>query len=48
MGNVILLADVDVGKRYFPCPKCGGRNLVDEIEFAGKTRVRVYGFEAGG
>jgi hypothetical protein len=21
----------DAGKRYFPCPKCGGKNIVEEL-----------------
>lgn len=45
MGNMILLADEVEGKRFFPCPKCRGRNLVDEVEHGGRTRVRVFGFE---
>ncbi len=47
MGNMILLADEVGGKRFFPCPKCRGRNLVDEVEHGGRTRVRVFGFEPG-
>ena len=46
LGQVILLADEDGGKRFFPCPKCGGRNLVEEVEHAGKMRTRVIGFQA--
>ena|GEM_PF-1296529 len=46
LGQAILLADEDEGKRFFPCPKCGGRNLVQEKNFAGKLRTCVYGFEA--
>ena len=49
LGQAILLADEDEdedeGKRFFPCPKCGGRNLVQEKNFAGKLRTCVYGFE---
>jgi len=46
LGQVLDLADVDGEKRYFPCPKCGGRQLVEEYVHAGKKRVRVCGFEA--
>ena len=46
LGQVLELADVDGGKRYFPCPKCGGRLLVEEyVHKDGKLRARVYGFE---
>jgi hypothetical protein len=45
LGQVLELADVDDGKRFFPCPKCGGHNLVEEVDVAGKKRVRVHGFE---
>ncbi len=45
LGQVILLASEDGGRRFFPCPKCGGRNLVEEVEHAGKMRTRVIGFE---
>jgi hypothetical protein len=47
LGRVLELADVDGEVRYLPCPKCGGRQLVEEYEDAGKLRVRVYGFEPG-
>jgi len=46
LGQVLVLAEVDGQKRYFPCPKCGGRQLVEEYVHAGKKRVRVCGFEA--
>ena len=46
LGQVLALAEVDGQKRYFPCPKCGGRQLVEEYIHAGKRRVRVCGFEA--
>jgi hypothetical protein len=45
LGQVLGLADVDGDTRFFPCPKCGGRLLVEEYEHGGKLRVRVYGFE---
>jgi len=35
--------------RYFPCPKCQGRNVVEEIrDDAGTLRHRVTRFEPGG
>jgi len=45
LGQVLELAEVDGAKRYFPCPKCGGRQLVEEFDCDGKRRVRVVGFE---
>jgi hypothetical protein len=45
LGQVLELADVDGNRRFFPCPKCGGRLLVEEFEHEGKRRVRVCGFE---
>jgi hypothetical protein len=45
LGQVLELASVDVDTRFFPCPKCNGRLLVEEYEHDGKLRVRVYGFE---
>jgi len=45
LGQVLELADVDGAKRFFPCPKCGGRQLVEEFECDGKRRVRVVGYE---
>lgn len=31
--------------RYFPCPKCGGRNVVEEIrDDKGRTRHQVTRF----
>ena len=47
LGNMYALGDVDGSRRYFPCPRCGGRNLVEEVAHQGKLRSRVYGFEAG-
>jgi hypothetical protein len=45
LGQVLELAEVDGGKRYFPCPKCGSRLLVEEyVHSDGKLRVRVYDF----
>ena len=45
LGQAIELADVDGAKRYFPCPKCGGRQLVEECVHEGKRRSRICGFE---
>jgi DNA-directed RNA polymerase subunit RPC12/RpoP len=46
LGQVLQLAEVDGTKRYFPCPKCGSRLLVEEYAHDdGKLRVRVCGFE---
>jgi hypothetical protein len=45
LGQVLELADVDGEQRFFPCPKCGGRLLVEEyVHRDGKLRVRVCGF----
>ena len=46
LGQAIELADVDGGKRYLPCPKCDGRQLVEEYVHDGKRRTRVIGFES--
>ena len=46
LGQVLELADVVGDRRFFPCPKCGGRLLVEEFEHEGKRRVRVCGFES--
>lgn len=45
LGQVFSLAEVDGVRRFFPCPKCDGRNLVREEEYSGKIRTKVYGFE---
>jgi hypothetical protein len=46
LGQVFDMADVDGGTRFFPCPKCGGRLLVEEyVHRDAKVRVRVCGFE---
>jgi hypothetical protein len=47
LGRVLELADEDGEKRFLSCPKCGGRQLVEEYEDNGKLRVRVHGFEPG-
>ena len=44
LGNMIDLAARDGSLRFFPCPRCGGRNLVEEVVHAGKKRTRVCGF----
>ncbi len=50
-GNVLYVdlawtARVDGEVRYFPCPKCGGRNIVEPFaEESGRTRHRVTRFE---
>lgn len=45
LGQAIELADHDGPKRYLPCPKCGGRQIVEEYVHDGKRRTRVVGFE---
>ena len=38
----------DGDKRYFPCPKCGGRNIVEEfLDAKGVQKHRVTRFEPG-
>jgi len=38
----------DGDTRYFPCPKCGGRNIVEEIrDGAGEPKHKVTRFEPG-
>ena len=46
LGNMIEVATRDGDLRFFPCPRCGGRNLVEEVEYEGKKRTRVSGFSA--
>lgn len=48
MGNMYGLAERDGDKAFFPCPRCSGRNLVEEVSHGGKTRARVFGFEPAG
>jgi len=51
-GNVLYVdlaytARVDGETRYFPCPKCGGRNIVEEFtDDKGRTAHRVTRFAA--
>jgi hypothetical protein len=46
LGQAIELAERDGAKRYLPCPRCGGRQVVEEFVLDGKRRTRVTGFEA--
>lgn len=47
LGNMFAMATRDGAVAYFPCPRCGGRNLVEEVVHEGKRRTRVDGFVAG-
>jgi hypothetical protein len=41
-------AERDGDQRYFPCPKCHGRNIVEPFETPqGRTKHRVVRWEAG-
>lgn len=46
LGNMIEVATRKDGAVFFPCPRCGGRNLVEEVVVDGKKRTRVCGFAA--
>lgn len=46
LGNMIDVAERDGDLAFFRCRRCGGRNLVEEVEFEGKMRSRVAGFVA--
>jgi hypothetical protein len=46
LGNMIDVATREGGLAFFPCPRCGGRNLVEEVDYEGKKRSRVTGFAA--
>lgn len=46
LGNMADLAERDAEVAFFRCRRCGGRNLVEEVEFEGKMRTRVSGFAA--
>ncbi len=37
----------DGDTRYFPCPSCGGRNVVEKLTVNGAVKHRVSRFEAG-
>lgn len=45
LGNIFPLADVDGDQHFLPCPRCGGRNLVEEVDHGGRRRTRVFGFQ---
>ncbi|MFT4570430.1 MAG: hypothetical protein ACI8TX_000569 [Hyphomicrobiaceae bacterium] len=45
LGNMYLLAQHDGDLAFFPCPRCGGRNIVVEVEHGGRMRSKVTGFE---
>jgi hypothetical protein len=44
LGNMIDLATREGGSAFFPCPRCGGHNIVEEVVVDGKRRTRVTGF----
>lgn len=46
LGHMIDVATRDGDVAFFPCPRCGGRNLVEEVVREGKRRTRVGGFVA--
>lgn len=46
LGNMIDVATRDGDMAFFPCPRCGGRNLVEEVVRDGKKRTRVGDFVA--
>jgi hypothetical protein len=46
LGNMIELATREGDMHFFPCPRCGGRNVVEEVVHDGKKRTRVTGFRA--
>lgn len=46
LGNMYDLASRDGDLAYFPCPKCGGRNVVVEVEHGGRIRTKVTGFQS--
>lgn len=35
----------DGDKRYFPCPKCGGKNIVEEVAAGGECKHQVTRWE---
>ena len=45
LGQAIELAETDGSKRFLSCPRCGGRQLVEEYAHEGKRRTRISGFE---
>ncbi len=45
--DLAYMARSDGATRFFPCPGCGGRNVVEEFEDdGGKTKHRVTRFES--
>jgi hypothetical protein len=46
LGNMIDVATREGDVAFFPCPRCKGRNLVEEVVLDGKRRTRVSGFQA--
>lgn len=46
MGNMADLAERDGDLAFFLCRRCGGRNLVEEVQHEGKVRTRISGFVA--
>jgi len=47
--DLYWMARQDGSTRYFPCPKCGGRNVVEEVRDAkGALRHAVTRFEPAG
>jgi hypothetical protein len=46
LGNMIDVATRDGDTLFFPCPRCGGRQLVEEVVHEGRKRTRVGGFVA--
>ena len=44
LGNAIELAETDGKQHWLTCPRCRGRNLVEEREVDGKMRTFVTGF----
>lgn len=46
LGNMIEVAEREGDLAFFPCRRCGGRNLVEEVVHEGKKRTRVCGFAA--
>ncbi len=46
--DLVWQAEADGETRFFPCPKCGGRNLVEPCtDTKGRPGHRVAGFAKG-
>ncbi len=45
LGNMLDIAERDGDRTFFSCPKCGGRNLAEEVVHKGKLRAKLSGFE---